>query len=193
MRLTLLPGLAWGNGDLDSNLNRVLNNYKVRGGAVAFFDKVSIDAANTVRRCIQDLGGPTDEFNMNPFLQRTMTEPILRGYGRTASSGSSPKVTPETTFMLASVSKVFAGAAVLALIDQGYIDSLDDDICNVLPAEWDSSACRNPRLPTTPVTWRMLVTHRSSLREDVPSLVRNGDYFEVGYGPIGGYFGEGKD
>ena len=92
--------------------------------------------------------------------------------------------------MLASVSKVFAGAAVVALINAGYIDSLDDDICNVLPSNWATSACRNPRYPNTPVTWRMLVTHRSSLREDVPWLQKDGQYYEVGYGPIGGYFGE---
>ena len=52
--LTLLPGLAWGNGDLDSNMNRVLNNYKIRGGAVAFFDKVSNDTANIIRRHVLD-------------------------------------------------------------------------------------------------------------------------------------------
>lgn len=42
---TLLPGLARGNGDLDANMNDVLSIYNIRGGAVAYFDKVSDDAA----------------------------------------------------------------------------------------------------------------------------------------------------
>ena len=157
----MFPRRAWANEDLDIAMNNILVQFKIRGGSIAYYDKAK------------------------------MTEPILRGYGRTASADSSPLVTADTVFMIASLSKVFAGAAVLALIDNDLIDSLDDDICDVLPSSWDESACRNPKYPTTPVTWRMLVTHRSSLRENIPWIeTRDGDYYEAGYGPIGGYFGE---
>lgn len=124
-------------------------------------------------------------------LQNQMTEPIVRGYGRTATSDTSPLVTQDTVFLIASLSKVFAGMAVMMLVEDGVIGSLDDDICQILPAEWDQSACRNPNFKSTPVTWRMLVTHRSSIRSSVPWLENFGGFNAVGYGPIGGYFGEG--
>ncbi len=95
-------------------------------------------------------------------------------------------MTPETVIMIASVSKVFAGAAVLKLVSQGIIN-LDDDICQVLPNEYDASACRNPAYPSTPITWRMLVTHRSSLRANIPSVKVGRKRYEASYGPSGGY------
>jgi CubicO group peptidase (beta-lactamase class C family) len=94
--------------------------------------------------------------------------------------------------MLASVSKVFAGAAVLSLIDQGILQSLDDDICDVLPDEYkESTACRHFGFPNQVITWRMLVTHRSGLRGDVPFEVQldNGQRVDPGYGPTGGHVG----
>ena len=41
---TLLSGLAWGDVDLDASMNAVMSTYNIRGGAVAYFDKVSGDA-----------------------------------------------------------------------------------------------------------------------------------------------------
>jgi len=122
------------------------------------------------------------------LIKEKMASPITRGYGKVSSSVNSPAVTADTTFMMASVSKVFAGSAVSVLLDKKIIGSLDDDICNVIPSSWQRSACRNPKFPNTPVTWRMLVTHRSSLRVDVPT-VRNKFRHVVspGYGPSGGY------
>jgi CubicO group peptidase (beta-lactamase class C family) len=60
-----------------------------------------------------------------------MQAPIVRAYGRVSSSSTSAKVTPDTTFMLASVSKVFTAAAVLLLIEDGLIGGLNSDICDV--------------------------------------------------------------
>jgi CubicO group peptidase (beta-lactamase class C family) len=116
-----------------------------------------------------------------------MTNPIVRGYGKVATSSSSLDVTPDTTFLLASVSKVFTGSAIAILLKQGRI-RLDDDICNVIPSTWQRSACRNPRYPNTAVTWRMIASHRSSLREDIPDVQnRAGEWVEPSYGPTGGY------
>ncbi len=114
-----------------------------------------------------------------------MTEPILRSYGKVSSDDDSQNVTPETVFMIASISKVFGGVAVLKLVSDGVIGGLDDDICNVLPDDYNNTSCRNPSWPDMPITWRMLVTHRSSLREGIPT-VNGKDY---GYGPTGGYDG----
>jgi CubicO group peptidase (beta-lactamase class C family) len=89
--------------------------------------------------------------------------------------------------MLASVSKVFTGSAVATLLEQGIISSLDDDICDALPDSWKSgnnlSACRNPHFPETIITWRMLVTHQSSLMRDVPSVTIDGESVLAHYGP----------
>lgn len=123
-----------------------------------------------------------------------MDEPIIRGYGRVASSDNSPAVDRDTVFLLASVSKVFAGTAVMKLLDLGVISSLDDDICDVTAAATDipqGMACRNPFYPDIPVTWRMLLTHRSSLKASIPTFPSNNEYgyLEAGYAPTGGYFG----
>lgn len=86
--------------------------------------------------------------------------------------------------MLASVSKVFTGSAVALLLDQGIIRSLDEDICESIPSTWSREACRNPQFPDTNVTWRMLVTHRSSMANDIPYVVLpNGSEVQASYGP----------
>ena len=137
----------------------------------------------------RDIPTPTHWFLFS--AQNAMTEPIVRGYGRTSSSDSkSHPVTADTAFMLASVSKVFAGTAILKLVDLGILSSLDDDIGNVYQEV--TTACRNPHFPKVPVTWRMLLTHRSSLRGDIPVYKTKGSdcgYLEASYGPTGGYLG----
>lgn len=71
------------------------------------------------------------------------------------------------------VSKVFTASAVAVLLDRGIVN-LFDDICDVLPLSWSKSACRNPKYPAKLVTRRMMVTHRSSLRDYIPA-VRNAE------------------
>ncbi|CAB9510032.1 beta-lactamase [Seminavis robusta] len=118
-----------------------------------------------------------------------MDGPVLGAYGLTASSDDSPPMETDTAFQLASLSKPFTGAAVGTLLEQGLLSSLDDDICNVFndtgPTLADGSvntACRNPAYPDIPVTWRMIVTHRSSMVRGLPRAA--GDV-EVSYGPTG--------
>ena len=112
-----------------------------------------------------------------------MDAPLYGTYGQVASSNDSASVDIDTAFMLASISKPFVGAAVAVLIDQGRL-SLDDDICNVLGGPIKdgkiNTACRNPFFPDTNVTWRMLVTHRSSLTLDLPEVSEN---YTAAYGP----------
>jgi len=98
-------------------------------------------------------------------------------------------VTADTAFHMASVSKVFVGAAIAMLIDQKVIASLDDDICDVLPTDFNLTACQNPYFPDQVVTWRMLATHRSSLIGDIPYVQDpvTGQNVTAAYGPSGGY------
>lgn len=69
--------------------------------------------------------------------------------------------------MIASISKTITAAAVSVLVDDGTI-RLDDDICNAIPRTWKKTACRNPGFPNRKVTWRMLVTHTSSMKPFIP-------------------------
>ena len=59
--------------------------------------------------------------------------------------------------MIASVSKVFVGGAAAKLFELGRATP-DDEI---------PSSLRNPSFPDTPIKWRDLLTHRSSLARDV--------------------------
>jgi CubicO group peptidase (beta-lactamase class C family) len=67
------------------------------------------------------------------------------------------QVTNSTLFKLASVSKPFTGTALMQLWDNGLFD-LDEDINNHLPI-----SVRNPYHPDNPITFRMLLTHTSSI------------------------------
>jgi CubicO group peptidase (beta-lactamase class C family) len=116
-----------------------------------------------------------------------MDAPIIRGYGKISSSKDSQDVTSHTPFQLASVSKVFTAAVMASLVNQGLI-RLDDDICDVIPSDWQQSACRNPAHPDAVVTWRSLSSHTSSLVDNVPFVLnQNHEIKAPGYGPTDGY------
>lgn len=67
-------------------------------------------------------------------------------------------VNDKTKYMIASVSKTITFTALTILMDKGYFD-LDDDI-SVLYGK----SIRHPQYPDTPITYRMLYTHRSSIK-----------------------------
>jgi len=97
-----------------------------------------------------------------------------------------------TLFMLASISKTFTGAALLQLWEAGLFD-LDDDINDYLPF-----TVFNPNYPDSVITFRMLLTHTSSLRDnwDVmfstyvygDSPIPLGEYMEEYFTPGGVYY-----
>lgn len=61
-----------------------------------------------------------------------------------------------TIYMTASLSKPVTATALMQLYDQGLFD-LDDDINDYLPF-----TLQNPKYPDVPITFRMLLSHRSS-------------------------------
>jgi len=63
----------------------------------------------------------------------------------------------ETIYILASISKTIVGTALMQLYDKELFD-LDDDVNAFLPFE-----LRNPNFPNDPITFRMLLSHTSSL------------------------------
>ena len=127
--------------------------------------------------------------------ERGVTElPYTKGYGRVSSGGSSEPVTPDTAFLLASVSKPFAAAAVAVLVDREIISSLDEDICGFVPSNWKAAAaggvCKNPFFGDTPVTWRSILTHRSSMKRDLPEATDEAG--DPVYATYGWYDGAGE-
>ena len=73
-------------------------------------------------------------------------------------------ITSSTVFMLGSTSKLFTGTAIMKLYEEGKFD-LDEDINKYLPFE-----IRNPNFPDSVITFRMLLTHTSSLKDVYPYI-----------------------
>jgi CubicO group peptidase (beta-lactamase class C family) len=82
-----------------------------------------------------------------------------RGYGLYDIENNKP-ATPDTLYLLASISKTVAATALMQLYEQGFFD-LDDDVNDYLPF-----SLRNPKYPDIPITFRMLLSHRSSIASD---------------------------
>ncbi len=77
-------------------------------------------------------------------------------------------VNDSTLFMTASISKPVTALALMKLYDQGKL-KLDDDINNYLPFD-----VRNPNFPDDKITFRMLLSHVASIRD-------NWEMLELGY------------
>ena len=69
------------------------------------------------------------------------------------------KIKKDDLFRIASISKTFTSTAIMQLYEQGKFD-LDDDISDAL-----GYIVRNPRFPETKITYRMLLSHTSSLSD----------------------------
>lgn len=86
-----------------------------------------------------------------------------KGYGY-ADLEQNARITPQTIFHIASVSKQFTAFAIATLADQGKIN-LDDDIRKYLPELHDFG---------TPITIRQLAHHTSGLRDQWSLLTMAG-------------------
>jgi len=80
-----------------------------------------------------------------------------KGYGFYDLENQKP-ATDKTIYNIASITKSITGTALMQLWEQGYFD-LDEDVNNYLPF-----SLRNPNFPDVPITFRMLLSHSSSLR-----------------------------
>ncbi|CAB9528320.1 beta-lactamase [Seminavis robusta] len=116
------------------------------------------------------------------------TNPVIRAYGKVSAAANAADVTTDTAFMMASVSKPIAGAAIAKMIDQRLI-TLDTDIRTVLPAGYAATNYQNPLHTSKAVTFRHIVTHRSGLRPDIPDVLGTRGQVSPSYGPTNGYLG----
>ena len=82
------------------------------------------------------------------------------GFAVLARPGPQRTMTNDAVLFSASVARIFVTVAVLQQAEQGRL-SLDDDINKYVPFP-----VRNPAWPEVPITWRMLLTHTSSLEEE---------------------------
>ncbi|GGJ56331.1 serine hydrolase domain-containing protein [Deinococcus roseus] len=87
------------------------------------------------------------------------------GYGQANKEKNLP-VTPDTPFMLGSISKVVTGTAIMQAVEQGKL-SLDADIRSLLPFD---VAVKHL------ITLRQLATHTSGIHDDY-------DVLDASYGP----------
>jgi CubicO group peptidase (beta-lactamase class C family) len=108
------------------------------------------------------------------------------GAKRLAAEGKPAEpIDDETLFRVASLSKFVTALGAMKLVEQGKL-SLDADIGNYL-----GYRLRNPHFPDQPITLRMLLTHRSSLRDEGGfKFAPNVDLKEVLL-PGGQYYGKG--
>lgn len=94
-----------------------------------------------------------------------------------ADIGEARQVDASTIFHTGSVSKAVTAAALMRLWQDGRFQ-LDDDINRYL-----SFPVRNPKFPAAPITFRMLLTHTSSIseisqqagRDRIPNLYGSAD------------------
>jgi len=79
-----------------------------------------------------------------------------RGYGH-YNVLTRKRPSPDTIYMIGSISKSITATALMQLYEQGNFD-LDDDVSDYLPF-----TLRNPKYLDTHITFRMLLAHQSSL------------------------------
>lgn len=92
------------------------------------------------------------------FERRRETAVSAAGF---ADLAAKRPVTPDDPVRVASVSKLVVAIAVLRLVEQGRLN-LDADVSKTLG--W---TLRNPAFPDTPITLRLLLSHRSSLTDTI--------------------------
>lgn len=83
------------------------------------------------------------------------------GYAVLAHPGPVRPMRDNTISYTASIGKILTAIAVMQQVEQRHI-ALDDDIDQSVPF-----VVRNPKWPDVPITWRMLLTHTSSIDDGV--------------------------
>ncbi|MDP3394706.1 serine hydrolase [Sediminibacterium sp.] len=99
-------------------------------------------------------------------------------------------LTNSAIFRIASISKSFSATAIMQLVEKRLI-SLDDDMSKLV-----GFIIRNPKFPETPITLRMVLSHRSSINDsqgyfslDAINPAKNANWAKCynNYAPDSGY------
>jgi CubicO group peptidase (beta-lactamase class C family) len=86
---------------------------------------------------------------------------VASGAGGLADRASGRALTIDDPVRIASITKLHVALGVMRMVEQGKLD-LDRDV-----SAWLGWSPRNPAFPGRPITLRLLLSHRSSLRDDV--------------------------
>ncbi|HNP37822.1 MAG TPA: DUF4153 domain-containing protein [Woeseiaceae bacterium] len=100
-------------------------------------------------------GGPVATARV-AFDRDGITSTQLRGF---ADKATGRKLTADDPVRIASISKLVTAIAVMRLVEDGTLD-LDADVSTLLG--WP---LRDPAFPATPITLRLMMSHRSSLTD----------------------------
>lgn len=90
------------------------------------------------------------------FDRKGVTEVRVDGF---ADPATQRKLSADDPVRIASISKLVVAIGVMRLVEQGKLD-LDADVSKTL-----GYTVRNPAFPDTPITLRLLLSHRSSLTD----------------------------
>jgi CubicO group peptidase (beta-lactamase class C family) len=129
-------------------------------GAIAPFSFVPSARALTLD--LEDLVRQQRRLAMTPSIAAAVVqgdEIVASAASGWADREGGIRATPDTAYMLASVSKTVTCAAIMTLVEDGLLD-LDADINDSLPF-----AVSIPTAPNAAVTMRMLLTHTSAIRD----------------------------
>jgi CubicO group peptidase (beta-lactamase class C family) len=99
------------------------------------------------------------------FNKRMITDTKVSGM---ADPFTKRSLTPDDPVRVASVSKLIVALGVMRLVDAGTLN-LDRDVSDYLG--W---RLRNPAFPNMPITLRLLLSHRSSLTDNVDYIIPAG-------------------
>ena len=99
------------------------------------------------------------------------TPPLLVAHGRADLEGKIP-ATPDTLFRIASVTKTFTAASILALRDAGAL-RLEDKVSRVLP---ELASVAAPHRDAPAITLRHLLLHAAGLPRSGPYAAKEPDF-----------------
>lgn len=124
---------------------------------------------------LQAQGNPNPNTDLDAYIQSEMTAERFPGvstvivkdgkivwmksYGMADIQNNIP-VRDTTVFLLASISKLFVGTAIMQLMENNQLN-LDDNINQHLPF-----SIQIPGFPKVPITFRQLMTHTSSIQDN---------------------------
>ena len=109
------------------------------------------------------------------FNKGKIVEKMNFGY---SDNDSKKKVTNDTVFRIASVSKILVALCIMRLYEEGKL-SLDADI-----SEYLGFSVRNPKFPNDVINLKMILTQTSSITDGLEYA--EGDYKDSGYNAING-------
>ena len=144
------------------------------------------------RENYRDLNSYRDENELLEFIESTMETHLIPGLSISivknndivwekqlgyANIMNNVLVDENTMFILSSISKTVTATALLQLFEDGLFD-IDDDIDNYL-----SFDINHPDYPLTPITFKMLLTHVSGIKDNwsVMSYYDGDSDLELGY------------